>query len=99
MDKVTKILLGITIILLSFLFTITLIYFIDLSILTRLHPILIVLISFFICILIINYKILDSIQYDNFPDEKIEKEQELENLWIKLLDWYYICMVNKVRNT
>lgn len=90
MDKVTKILLGITIILLSFLFTITLIYFIDLSILTRLHPILIVLISFFICILIINYKILDSIQYDNFPDEKIEKEQELENLWIKLLDWYYI---------
>lgn len=90
MDKVTKILLGITIILLSFLFTITLIYFIDLSILTRLHPILIVLISFFICILIINYKILDSIQYDNFPDEKIEKEQELENLGIKLLDWYYI---------
>lgn len=90
MDKVTKILLGITIILLSFLFTITLIYFIDLSILTRLHPILIILISFFICILIINYKILDSIQYDNFPDEKIEKEQELENLGIKLLDWYYI---------
>lgn len=29
-------------------------------------------------------------QYDNFPDEKIEKEQALENLGIKLLDMYYI---------
>lgn len=90
MDKVTKVLLVIAIILLSFLFIITLVYFIDLSILTRLHPILIALISFFICVLIINYKILNSIQYDNFPYEKIGKEQALENLGIKLLDKYYI---------
>lgn len=86
MDKVTKILLGIAIILLSFLFTITLIYFIDLSILTRLHPILIALISFFVCALIINYKILNSIQYNDFPSEKIE--EEFERSQIKMRAYY-----------
>lgn len=49
--------------------------------------ILLISISLIICILILNYKIIDSIQYDNFPYDKITKEEELENWWIKFHDW------------
>lgn len=52
--------------------------------------ILLILISLIICILILNYKIIDSIQYDNFPYEKLTKEAELENWWIKHYDWLEI---------
>lgn len=52
--------------------------------------ILLILISLIICILILNYKIIDSIQYDNFPYDKITKEEELENRGLKLYDWYQI---------
>lgn len=50
--------------------------------------ILLVLISLIICILILNYKIIDSIQYDNFPYEKLTKEAE--NRGLRLYDWYLI---------
>lgn len=52
--------------------------------------ILLILISLIICILILNYKIIDSIQYDNFPYEKLTKEAELENWWIEYHDWWEI---------
>ena len=52
--------------------------------------ILLILISLIICILILNYKIIDSIQYDNFPYDKLTKEAELENWWIKHYDWLEI---------
>lgn len=52
--------------------------------------ILLVLISLIICILILNYKIIDSIQYDNFPYEKLTKEAEEENSGLRLYDWYLI---------
>lgn len=37
---------------------------------------LLILINFFICVLIINYKILNSIQYNDFPSDKIDEEFE-----------------------
>lgn len=52
--------------------------------------ILLILISLIICILILNYKIIDSIQYDNFPYEKLTKEAEEENSGLRLYDWYLI---------
>ena len=50
--------------------------------------ILLILISLIICVLILHYKIIDSIQYDNFPYDKITKEEELENWWINYSDWW-----------
>mgnify|MGYP004496093031 FL=1 len=52
--------------------------------------ILLILISLIICILILNYKIIDSIQYDNFPYEKLTKEAEEENRGVRLYDRYEI---------
>ena len=51
---------------------------------------LLIAISFIICILILNYKIIDNIQYDNFPYDKITEEKERENIGIKLYDWHEI---------
>lgn len=74
MDKITKILLIIALVLLSFLLIISLIYFIDLSFLTKVHPIFILLVNSIICLIIFEYKIYNSIQYEDFPSERIEEE-------------------------
>ncbi len=84
MDKVTKILLIIALVLLSFLLIISLIYFIDLSFLIKVHPILILLVSSIICLIIFEYKICNSIQYEDFPSERIEEE--------------YKCLEREARN-
>ena len=52
--------------------------------------ILLISISLIICLLILNYKIIDSIQYDNFPYEKLTKEAEEENRGLRLYDWHEI---------
>ena len=49
---------------------------------------LLILISSIICILILNYKIINSIQYDNFPYKKITEEGG--NIGIRLYDQHEI---------